>query len=491
MFIKILYMIKQITIISGLFIGLFFNTILDSQGAIVFTKANSPHYFTADFVVDNQDTIIIEAGATIVLSPSVNILTNGVLIIVGTPDDPIFLLPEIEGIGWGMIEINSPGNTSYIKHATIIDGSILSWYCNMDLDNATFVNNQQLAWNNPIMFVREASVNIINSAIYGSHTGEGFQMLNSEEVLVKNCFFSQIPDAVELTNIVGGYISNNWFEDIHDDAIDLNNCTNTLIDSNIIINAADRGIELGSENNGNSENIIVKRNVLIGCNTGLIFKEDSYGQVINNTFYGNNVGLKCIEDNTPKSGSYVNVQNCIFSNSVEMDVYHDTNSIINIDYCLSDSETLQGENNLLSDPLFIDVEDYNFNLQENSPCINAGNPDLPLDPDNSISDIGAYYYNTDTTGISEYNELLNSLQIYPNPFKEEFTISWQDSGDTKVSVSLFDINGTILPINTKKEQYDILNSINVIPLEKLKSNKVVICKISLDGNSSSYLLIHR
>ena len=475
---------------SGIFLlSIMFS--LNAQASIVFSKANSPYYLTEDYVVTNNDTIIIEAGTTIILSPNVNLITNGALIMEGTAEEPVSLLPEIEGVGWGKIEFDSPGKTSRFKYAIIVDGSILSWYCNMNLDNTTFINNQNLAWNNPVMFVRNASVNITNSSIYGSYSGEGFQMLNSEEVLVKNCFFSKIPDAVELTNVVGGYISHNYFEDIPDDAIDLNNCTNTLIDSNIIINAADRGIELGSENNGNSENIIVKRNVLINCKTGVIFKEDSYGQIINNTFYGDTVAIRCIEDNTPKAGSYVNIQNCIFSNSVEMDVYHDLNSIVNIDYCLSDKEQLPGNHNILADPLFIDVSEYNFNLQENSPCINAGNPELPLDPNNTISDIGAYYFNTDTTGIIEQNDIFNSLQIYPNPFEDEFTIRWQSSSKTNVSVELFDLNGTMLPINTKKEQSAIRNSINVIPLTKLKSNMVVICKVSVVGNSSSFLLIHR
>jgi len=482
---------KQI-VISRLLIAILSIIIISNiNAAIVFTKTGSPYYFTEDYIVTNSDTIIMEAGTTIILSPNVNLITNGVIIMAGTAEEQVSLLPEVEGVGLGLIEFNSPGKTSHFKHATIIDGSILSWYCNMNLDNTTFINNQNLAWNNPVMFVRNASVNITNSSIRGSYSGEGFQMLNSEEVLIKNCFFSKIPDAVELTNVVGGYISHNYFEDIPDDAIDLNNCTNTLIDSNIIIRAADRGIELGSENNGNSENIILKRNVLINCKTGVIFKEDSYGQVINNTFYGDTVGIRCIEDNAPKAGSYVNIQNCIFSNSVEMDVYHDLNSIVNIDYCLSDKEQLPGNHNILADPLFIDVSDYNFNLQEDSPCINAGNPELPLDPNNTISDIGAYYYNTDTTGVVEHNEVFNSLQIYPNPFEDEFTISWQGTNSNLVSVSLFDLNGIMLPVVTETELSTTFNHIKVIPTAKLKSNKVVICKITVVENSKSFLLIHR
>ncbi len=48
--------------------------------------------------------------------------------------------------------------------------------------------------------------------------------------------------------------------------------------------------------------------------------------------------------------------------------------------------------NLLLDPLFINWPDGDFHLQEQSPCINAGDPARPNDPDGTITDIGAFPY---------------------------------------------------------------------------------------------------
>ena len=49
--------------------------------------------------------------------------------------------------------------------------------------------------------------------------------------------------------------------------------------------------------------------------------------------------------------------------------------------------------NIFEDPLFYATSgDSAFFLTENSPCIDAGNPNSPLDPDGSIADIGAFYY---------------------------------------------------------------------------------------------------
>ena len=50
-------------------------------------------------------------------------------------------------------------------------------------------------------------------------------------------------------------------------------------------------------------------------------------------------------------------------------------------------------NNIFLDPQFYSTTgDSAFYLTEASPCIDAGDPHNPLDPDSTIADIGAYYY---------------------------------------------------------------------------------------------------
>ncbi|MFQ6610292.1 MAG: right-handed parallel beta-helix repeat-containing protein, partial [Fidelibacterota bacterium] len=53
---------------------------------------------------------------------------------------------------------------------------------------------------------------------------------------------------------------------------------------------------------------------------------------------------------------------------------------------------LWGTTNISVDPLFSDPSNGDYSLLPESPCIDAGNPGSPLDPDGTISDMGAIYF---------------------------------------------------------------------------------------------------
>lgn len=49
-------------------------------------------------------------------------------------------------------------------------------------------------------------------------------------------------------------------------------------------------------------------------------------------------------------------------------------------------------NNILLDPMFVNPSLGDYHLQAGSPCIDAGDPQSPLDPDGTVADIGVNYY---------------------------------------------------------------------------------------------------
>jgi parallel beta-helix repeat protein len=55
--------------------------------------------------------------------------------------------------------------------------------------------------------------------------------------------------------------------------------------------------------------------------------------------------------------------------------------------------------NISLDPLYVDPGSNDFHLQLASPCIDAGDPNSPFDPDDTVADIGAFYYHYGTLPI--------------------------------------------------------------------------------------------
>ena len=72
-------------------------------------------------------------------------------------------------------------------------------------------------------------------------------------------------------------------------------------------------------------------------------------------------------------------------------------SAIGSDIC--DSENANCENVLFEDPQFAE----GYTLQYTSPCIDSGDPESPLDPDGTIADMGAYYFDQ-SIAIGDLND---------------------------------------------------------------------------------------
>ncbi len=97
--------------------------------------------------------------------------------------------------------------------------------------------------------------------------------------------------------------------------------------------------------------------------------------------------------------------------------------------------------NICEDPLYVDISQKNYHLSEDSPCIDAGNPNSPLDPDSTIADMGVYYYHQTTTGIN-YNQSSNTeVKAFPNPFNDHVTFSIPSEKPSQISVSIFGLKG--------------------------------------------------
>lgn len=140
----------------------------------------------------------------------------------------------------------------------------------------------------------------------------------------------------------------------------------------------------GAINFATDANSVVERCVFYGNSSwpnpgGAIYLWDDHSQVINCTIV-NNSSSAILSIN----GSTTTFLNCIFWYNFMGEVYRAA-------YCDVQGGAT-GTGNINADPLFVNPTGNDYHLMPGSPCIDAGDPASPPDPDGTRADMGAYYF---------------------------------------------------------------------------------------------------
>lgn len=410
-----------------------------AQNDILFTLSNSPYYIVEDLVLEESASLTIEPGVIIYLDSMVNISLSGNLIAEGTEENPIQFLTN-SNYKWGVLEVKPNASMVSLKHTTFVDGRLKFNCQNVFIDNMDYSYNYRTFFGEQLLLIKNAETYISNCNVSGysngnnQNTGDGILISNATSPIITKSNFTSTSDAIEFINCSGGEISSCFFEDMNDDAIDLNHCQNILISNNEIRDVNDRAMEIGSENFGPSLNITILRNIIYSCAEGISIRQGSNGKIENNTLYENQSAINIIKDDGSEDGSSAQIINTLFNNNVE-DIFTDEYSTSSIKNCITDNSPIPGENNITGDALFIDPEEYDFHLDSLSPCIDSGYKLSPLDPDNTIADIGALYRHQD---IGYF--LNDDLNVFPNPFTDKVIIQLASPADY-VTIEIYNLNG--------------------------------------------------
>jgi hypothetical protein len=101
--------------------------------------------------------------------------------------------------------------------------------------------------------------------------------------------------------------------------------------------------------------------------------------------------------------------------------------------------------NIDADPLLTDPDNLDFTLQPDSPAIDAGDPNLPGDPDGTVADLGPYYFDQTATAVSTLPEpALIFLGNVPNPFNPATELRFQLGQEGPLEVDILDVRGRLV-----------------------------------------------
>ncbi|MBN2017725.1 MAG: T9SS type A sorting domain-containing protein [Candidatus Cloacimonetes bacterium] len=267
-------------------------------------------------------------------------------------------------------------------------------------------------------FVRDALVQNVTITGGRSNRGGGFY-----------CYDSKI--TIENIKIINNIATTGG-------GIYCDNCLLSIIKTQISSNMCpDRGGGIFSSHSDITLSEVTIDNCFGG---GIYFGNENYSLTIDNTIITNNLcryGLQV-------TGGNADVGYSNFWNN-EAGNFYGLNDSIGLNVTTNaNGDSCDAFYNIQMDPMFVDPANNDYHLQWGSPCIDAGDPNSPLDSDSTIADMGAYYYDQ-SMGIGpdpQYHQM--TLINYPNPFQGSTIISFSIPQATKVKLQIYNILGQLV-----------------------------------------------
>ncbi|UCC78520.1 MAG: T9SS type A sorting domain-containing protein [Candidatus Zixiibacteriota bacterium] len=361
----------------------------------------------------NGDTVLVAAGTY-----AEHLNFSGKSIVVISEDGPETTIIERQSIGMSLVLF-----TSGESNQAILSGFTL-----------------QKSYQAPAIYVSGSQPQILNNCFLYNQT-----MVEGGAISAKNNAFPIIKGNLFWCN--GGFRGG---------AIDVGELApaNAKIERNIFISNTSQ-THGGAVFVRNSTASIINHNIFYMNYVLAMGAAICFSQCENIEFYNNTVAFSSNYETWNGSGLVVWVtNNCSVYNNIFVEnigigmrqepfysssfsynnVWNNTVDYVNI---------TPGNGSISDDPLFVGGDPYSFELTANSPCIDAGDPNSPLDPDGTIADMGALYY-PQVTSVENQPVIPESwllYQNYPNPFNSQTNIRFSIPDESSVKVDIFDTLG--------------------------------------------------
>lgn len=395
----------------------------DTVSGIWASDCPTNYYVAGTVIVPEGESLTIEPGVNIIIdldSAGVNagFLVRGSLIAEGTENKPItftVLGTQAKPGMWNGLNFNLNYNSDEVislKHCIIENAKtgIVAGYKNIKINNCIIQNNSSdgVVWNDLIDNDSGSMKNCLvrNNGRWG--------VVCQTEFSVRDGYLTATieKNTIENNNEGGIYVVSDGFSCSFCTVVGLNHhgYSNPVIKENIIRN--NNGYAIKCYANGRTHSLFgggvhyawahtnprIERNIVYN-NKGSFIAEAPWGasepylseskpEIINCTFW-NNGNIDLIAGDS----SQISVTNSIFWRDGISVIDTFKGGTITINHSnFKKLYTNYGEGNISEEPEFTNPADHDFRLHCLSPCVNTGDPNSPFDPDGSIADMGALWF---------------------------------------------------------------------------------------------------
>lgn len=372
------------------------------------TNRDEVVHITNNVAVTNGARLTIGAGVIVMLSPGLSLTatTNSAIETTGVDEQPAYFLPATPA-AWGGVTASGSNSTLTLRYAEVVAGQVRVLNRGTLLMEDTTVRDLPDGSREVIEAVNGA--NMIMRRVYMTRFTEGDSQ--DTPVLVEDCLLegfladgmdikaTNAPLVVRRSTLRNADPNNN-----NADGIDFGPGPG-LVDRCLIYNFPDKGVSIGG-----ASGTIIRDSVIFNCGIGISAYSSSNCVFFNTTVAACNNGLLLRDNPGPAFATatnlivWGNVNNVVITNTSALELrYSDVQG------------GFPGEDNISSDPLFVDALAHDYRLQPGSPAIGTGF---------GGQDMGATF---PIGGIPSEPMHLAALNVATN----RITITWRDTADNE------------------------------------------------------------
>lgn len=420
--------------------------------------ANSPYHVIGEILIPSGQSLIIEPGVEVNFQGHYKFIVFGYLEAIGTETDSIFFTANDQSTGWGGIRIDGASEISNLSFCRIEFGKTSGNYPDIHGGGLALLSSDAII-SNCVFADNDASGedNGMGGAVYAINSGSPSAALTrfTDCKFLRNHAYGE-GGAIKFTSDMNTEITGCEFID--------NTCNYgggaisfySVVDTKMI-----HCLFAGNTTNYSGGGAIHT----LGFGNTIVFKHCTLS---GNSAPGGDGGAVFL---AYASASFVN--SIVYNNpgAYSDDIYIDMGSFAEINYCnLTMPDGGTGNNNINVSPQFVDAGNFDFQLLETSPCIDAG-IDIGLEYFGEAPDMGCYEY----VIISSLNiDITNEMKVFPNPTNGKIYFEFADYNIDQLKISDF-TGRTIIdkPVIQQNESIDLSSLENGIYIINIRIEKEI------------------